>query len=205
MRQLFVVTHPESAHHVERRVGGWYDTSLTEQGRRNARHIAEQLVVLAAGQSAEIIASDLKRTAETAAVIGARLGVPSRLDPDLREMRYGEAEGKPQAWLDERAVPPPDADQLDYRIIPSAESRREVATRVYRALEAILARPVPTQIVVTHGFSLSMVVAGWIGMPLESVGRVAFPVRSGSITHLMSDDRWHNRGVRLLGETRHLD
>ncbi|WP_293786059.1 hypothetical protein [uncultured Aeromicrobium sp.] len=24
MRMLYVVTHPEATHHVERRVGGWY-------------------------------------------------------------------------------------------------------------------------------------------------------------------------------------
>ena len=29
MKNLFVITHTQSLHHIERKVGGWYDTGLT--------------------------------------------------------------------------------------------------------------------------------------------------------------------------------
>ncbi len=32
MKNLFVVTHAQSLHHIEKKVGGWYDTGLTQQG-----------------------------------------------------------------------------------------------------------------------------------------------------------------------------
>ena len=36
MRTIHVVTHPEATHHVEGRVGGWYDSDLTAVGKRDA-------------------------------------------------------------------------------------------------------------------------------------------------------------------------
>lgn len=44
MRDLFVITHTESVHHIENKVGGWYDTGLTEQGQKNAHAAAERLL-----------------------------------------------------------------------------------------------------------------------------------------------------------------
>ena len=29
MREIFVVTHPQATHHIERRVGGGYESALT--------------------------------------------------------------------------------------------------------------------------------------------------------------------------------
>ncbi|MGE5719583.1 MAG: histidine phosphatase family protein, partial [Nocardioidaceae bacterium] len=43
MRRLYVVTHPESVHHVSRVVGGWFDSGLTERGLRQADRIAERI------------------------------------------------------------------------------------------------------------------------------------------------------------------
>ena len=36
MRNVYVVTHAESIHYIEKNVGGWYDTSLTERGKAQA-------------------------------------------------------------------------------------------------------------------------------------------------------------------------
>lgn len=48
MKTLYVVTHPQSIHHVEKKVGGWYDTSLTDLGHRQAKAIAARLTALCA-------------------------------------------------------------------------------------------------------------------------------------------------------------
>jgi hypothetical protein len=29
VRRIYVITHPEATHHVENRVGGWYDSDLS--------------------------------------------------------------------------------------------------------------------------------------------------------------------------------
>lgn len=54
----------------------------------------------------------------------------------------------------------------------NGETRRELASRIYGAVDEILARPCKTLVIVTHGFALTFVVAAWIKRPLESVGCV---------------------------------
>ncbi|MCX8995759.1 histidine phosphatase family protein [Rhizobiaceae bacterium BDR2-2] len=205
MKDVFVVTHTQSVHHVENRVGGWYDTGLTEKGLRDAGAVAGRLVAMIGGGPVEIFSSDLLRATQTAEVIAGRLGQHVSRTADLREISYGAAGGKPQEWLDARQVPAPEDNRLDHRGgVDDAETRREFAARIYRGMDAILARPCETQIVVTHGFALTFVIAAWIGMPLEAVGRVSFPARSGSLTHLRQDDYWRNRAVLRLADISHL-
>jgi len=201
MRTLFVVTHTESVHHVEGRVGGWYDTELTAEGRRDAEVVAECLMERVQGQNAEVFSSNLLRAAQTADAISTKLGVKTILMPALREMSYGVAEGQPQAWLNARQTPAPHGNRLDHRSgIENGETRRELASRIYGAVDEILARPCKTQIIVTHSFALTFVVTAWIKMPLESVGYVNFRVGPGSITHLQEDEFWMSRVVASLGE-----
>lgn len=205
MRTIYVVTHPQSVHHVEGRVGGWYDTGLTDLGRRQAAAIAARLAELCTDKRPSLVSSDLLCCGETADIIGRQLAVAAHLTPDLREMSYGVAEGKPQAWLDSRRLPVPQTGGLDDTGgIAGAETRREVATRIARAMDTILADPADCQIIVTHGFALTFVIAAWIGMLVESTGRVNFPVSSGSITHLAENARWKSRAVLTLGDTGHL-
>jgi probable phosphoglycerate mutase len=205
MKTLYVVTHPQSIHHVEGKVGGWYDTGLTDLGHRQASAIAARLAELCAGQASGLISSDLLRCSQTADIIGRQLKLTPRLTSDLREMSCGIAEGKPQAWLDTRRLPVPEQGGLDDTGgIQGAETRRQTGTRIYRAMDEILADPAECQILVTHGFALTFVIAWWIGMPIESLGRVNFPVKSGSITHLAENAQWKSRAVVTLGETAHL-
>jgi len=205
MRDIYVVTHTESRHHVQRRVGGWYDSGLTGRGQRQADAVATRLGALIATPAPRLVSSNLTRARETAARIATRFDVPLEQSGDLRELSYGVAEGKPQAWLDERLVPAPDHDRLDHRGIEGGETKREFATRIYRAMDTLLEDRAPAQIVVTHGFALTFVVAAWIGMPIEAAGQLNLASTSGGITHLHEDDFWRNRQVRSLNETRHLE
>ncbi len=203
MRTIYVVTHPESTHHTERLVGGWHDSELTAVGLRSAVAIGAALRArIPADGAVDLFSSDLQRTRRTAEAIGLALGVEATLDPDLREKSYGEAEGRPQAWLDERFVAPPAAgDRMHHHEgVAGAETRHDLGTRVYAAVERVLASDREHQVVVTHGFAATYVIAAWIGMPLESTGYVSFGLSSGSITELREDDFFHNRAVVRLND-----
>lgn len=154
----------------------------------------------------ELYASDLRRTTQTAEIIGQLFDVPVRTTADLREKSYGAAEGRPQAWLEERFVYPPRlGNRLDHdEGLAGAESRRDLATRIYRAMDRILASPCTHQVIVTHGFALTFVVAAWIAMPLDATGYIAVKATSGGITHLGEDDVFANRGILSLNDTSHL-
>ena len=204
MRCLYVLTHPEATHHVEKVVGGWYDARLTPAGIRTAAALAGVLRDrIPADADVEVISSDLQRTLRTAQEAAKPFGVPPITDRRLRERSYGAAEGRPKEWLDQRFVPPPAVgDRMGHDVgVSGAETTWAFASRVYAATDEILQRPCRHQIIVTHGGTLTFVVARWIGMPIESVGRVNFPVPSGSITTLREDDYFHNRQVVGLGET----
>jgi probable phosphoglycerate mutase len=207
VRTLHVVTHPAATHHIEQLVGGWYDSDLTPAGMRAATAIAAALrAEIPNGTEVEVVTSDLIRARRTAEEIALAFGVHAVLDRRLRKRSFGAAEGKPRAWRLDRFVPPPvtGEQRLDHVASPGEESIRSVAGRAYAAMAEILARPCRRQIIVTHGGTLSYLVACWIGMPLESVGRVAFRSVPGGITTLREDDRYHNREVVALGDSRHL-
>ena len=88
--------------------------------------------------------------------------------------------------------------------VDGAETKAAFAERVYAAMDDVLARPVQWQVIVTHGFALTYVVAAWIGMPVEALGYVHFRGGPGSVTTLHEDDHFHNRSVMTLGGTEHL-
>jgi probable phosphoglycerate mutase len=207
MRTLYVVAHPEAEHHLSGVVGGWYESELTNRGRAQATLIAARLrELVAAGEVAQVYASDLRRACQTAEAIAAELGAEPVYDERLREKSYGIAEGKRQAWFDARFVPPPaTGDRMHHHEgIDGAETRYDLATRVYAALQDILAADCSNHVVVTHGFAHTFVVAAWINMPLESAGSVTFRSSSGGITVLQEDDYFHNRALVTLSDTTHL-
>ena len=206
VRTVSVVTHPEATHHVDGLVGGHHDSDLTPRGERQAAAIADVLRERVGASSAAVVSSDLRRTWRTAQVVGAALDVAPEADPRWREISYGDAEGRPQAWLDARYTPAPAVgDRLRHHPgVPGAQTRLDVALRVYGAMTDLLARDVDELVVVTHGFTATLVVAAWIGMPVEAAGHVAFPVGSGSITTLREDGFFHNRAVVAVGDVAHL-
>ena len=207
MRDLWVVVHAEAQHHVDGLVGGWYDSELTPTGRAQADRVARELRrSIPDGAEVGVYSSDLRRAAQTAEPIASALGARTVELPGLRELSYGEAEGRPQAWLDERFTPAPDHDRLDHGSgIDGAETRRQLATRVRDAVGRILADDLEHQVVVTHGFALTFVVMAWAKVPVDSTGWVNLRAGAASITHLVEDDVFRNRAVRSLGATSHLD
>ncbi|UQU66540.1 histidine phosphatase family protein [Couchioplanes caeruleus] len=207
MRTVHVIAHPEATHHVERTVGGWHDSRLTPAGEHAALLIAQALRNrIPPTAKVRLFSSDLQRTAQTAATIADVFDVEPILDSRLREKSYGDAEGRPQEWLDERFRPPPaDGDRMGHHEgVPGAETKAAFAKRIYAAMDTVLEDPCDHQIVVTHGFAVTFVLTSWIGMPIDSLGYVNFRAASGNITTLHEDDYFHNRHVLTLGDTGHL-
>ena len=88
MRNVYVVSHCQSVHHVEKLGGGWYDTGLTDLGREQAEKTGIYLQSIVVSD-VRIVSSDLKRAKETAEIIGEILGREVELDQGFREMNYG--------------------------------------------------------------------------------------------------------------------
>ena len=206
LQNVYIVTHPEATHHVEKLVGGWYDSSLTPRGMASSRRIATALCErIPAGRSPLLFCSDLLRTRQTAEPIAETLSVDMLIDADLREQSYGAAEATPPGSTP--IMPPPAlGDRMRHRDgIDGSESRLELAGRAYAALERILMCGAQDVVVVTHGGTATYLIAAWIRLPLEKAGYVKFKVSPGSITHLREDDFFHDRQVMSLNDVGHLE
>ena len=90
--------HGQSEWNADGRWQGQADPPLTDLGRAQAHHAARSL-----GTVDALVASDLQRAAETAAILSAELGVgPVVVDPDLRERDAGEWSGLTRPEIDAR-------------------------------------------------------------------------------------------------------
>lgn len=204
MKTVYVVPHTEATHHVEDLVGGWYDTELTQRGHAQARATAAAISRVARGRP-RIYASDLKRAVQTAQPIARAFDAELTVTPALREIGCGIAEGKPQAWLDERInYPPTDQSRLDHVIIEGAETRRAVAERVYGFVDRLMTDDATQAVVATHGVAATFVIAAWLGMPMDAAAFVSFDVSPGGITRLEFSGQWGDRQITTLDDTAHL-
>ncbi len=114
------------------RMVGRTNPPLNEEGRRQAEALARRLE----GEGiSKVVASSLHRARETAEVIACHLRVPLEVDDNLREIDYGEWEGR---LVDDllRDSPQFKAFRSNPERVcpPGGESVAEVAERMWRAL-----------------------------------------------------------------------
>jgi probable phosphoglycerate mutase len=166
---LYLARHGETDWNAAGRWQGQTDVPLNARGREQARELAAAL--RGAGLRA-VASSDLARARTTAEIVAAELGLAvARLDPDLRERRFGCFEGltrdevaarHPGAWEAHVADPGP--------AMPGGESRDELLARLARGLGSVASLPGPA-LVVMHGGSMRALLADFLGgMPRPSSG-----------------------------------
>lgn len=140
-------------------VDGRGDPALSPLGRQQAIRVAERLAITRVDA---IYVTSLRRTAETAAPLAARLGIVPQVEPALAEVNLGEWEGglyrQRVAQGDPVVVQMREEERWD--VIPGAESNLEIAARVGPAIERI-AKSHPDQRVAcfAHGGTIGAVLA----------------------------------------------
>ncbi|MFC2069859.1 histidine phosphatase family protein [Chloroflexota bacterium] len=201
MKNVYIVTHAESIHHVEDLGGGWYDTSLTANGITQANNIAKALYNLIKIPEIPVYSSDLKRAAETADIISRIFNSKVIYDRRLREMSYGEAEGKPRKWREQNIIPKPiDGDRLNHRIFNNSESRRDIGIRIQDCFNQIISKPDENIIIITHGFALTFIIMTWLKVPVENMNYSNFQTAPGRVTHLYEDDAFESRNIVYISK-----
>ena len=204
---LILVRHGETQGNREGRFQT-YDVPLSKEGRAQAERVAARL---AAGPRVHAIySSDLRRTMETAAIIGARLGLAPVADPALRELDVGDWKGVMRTELEERH--PGFLEQwvagggVERMPGPAGECVADVARRVSAFFDAVVARHRGERVVlVSHGWALTILLAyvhGWDHAEAFSSRRVILGNTALSIVEV---DEAGERRCTLLGCTEHLD
>lgn len=151
---LLLVRHAETDDNVSLRLSGWTDTDLSPRGESQVRLLADHFN-RQHGDIAALYSSPLIRARRTAEAIGAVTGHTPILLDDLREMYFGELDGRPFEELRDAYAHLLQADEnseLEDFVWPSGESRSGFKTRVLRVTGGIARRHTGRSVgIVTHG------------------------------------------------------
>ncbi|WP_245607030.1 histidine phosphatase family protein [Pseudonocardia spinosispora] len=182
--ELTLVRHGRSVWHAGNRYAGVSDVHLDRTGHEQAARLAEWA---ARHPHDAVICSPLRRSADTAAPIAEALGMPAEVEPDLREMDFGEAEGYTLAELRVRSPLAAAAFVTDpvHYAFPGSEHPKAVAERVQGVLRRLARRyPGGSVLVVGHNTALRLALCGWLGIPLRHYRHVLPKLDNASVTKL---------------------
>ncbi|KAA0237750.1 MAG: histidine phosphatase family protein [Dehalococcoidia bacterium] len=206
--RVIVVRHGQTYGNIEGLFCGHSETELTPLGVRQARALGARL------REMEIDAaysSDLSRAAKTAEhALEQKPGLEAAPDPGLREMHYGEWEGRPGRELGERH-PELLRDFFLGRLhgAPGGETLQQLRTRTSEAVQrSVEAHRGGTVLLVSHGNAIMAMLAEFLSLPIEatwsfacdntSITRMQFS-KSGRFTLLGYNDATHLQGLENGG------
>ena len=199
MTALLLVRHGLSEWNVAGRWQGWADIPLAAEGEAQAREARPALEGI--GLTA-IVHSGMRRTARTAELLAAGLGLPpAEAEPGLKEYDVGEWSGLTRPEIEARWPGALDAwFQGRLPATPGGESREGFASRLLDAVRRVaLTHPGGTVLCITHGGAvgtLQRILSEGGGQPGPRIGNL-----SGRWVHL---DWEGEQVVTKLGELVHL-
>ncbi|HYD50594.1 MAG TPA: histidine phosphatase family protein [Terriglobales bacterium] len=157
---MILVRHGESEGNRDRRFTQSSDVGLTPAGEQQAKEAGS--IIREQFAAAAVIASPFRRAEQTGQIIAEVLGLPLRLEDDLREQNFGALAGQPYEAM---------MTDLSDHVGPrwewrprGGESLVDVYDRAVPALERIaIAHPQEDVVVVSHGgvmFALGAYITG---------------------------------------------
>jgi len=191
LQRLVLWRHGESDYNAAQRMQGQLDSQLTASGLGQARRAARLLAEL---KPDVLMASDLSRAGDTAAVLAAETGMPLWIDKRLRETHLGTWQGLThaevevlwpggiQTWRGDPEWAP-----------PGGETRVQVAGRAADVVAELDAAGHSSAVLCTHGGLIAGLTPLLLGLPVSG-----WPVFAG-----ISNCHWtmlvrHGYGWRLL-------
>jgi len=166
MTTLFLVRHGRTDWNDTLRFQGHADPPLNDQGRQQARVIAQALQSV---PFAAVYSSDLRRARQTAQALVNLTGLPLRFDRRLREIHLGDWEG---LTLSEVQVRDPGLWQQWQRTPsstgpPGGETLAHLETRLTAAWDDIAAAHTRPVAVFTHGLPIAIARCRTRGLPTD--------------------------------------
>ena len=126
--KIYAIRHGQTKLNVKKIINGGIDDELTEEGIKQAETAAHLLPK----SIKHMYVSSLERAKQTADILNASLGLPVTHSDDLREVDFGELNGKPflQEYQEKHRA-------LTYNWRPTGENFEDVKTRILRILHEI--------------------------------------------------------------------
>jgi len=186
MALILLVRHGQTDENVSGRISGQGPAPLNGRGQEQAK-LAGQ--VLAPLHVTRLISSPVVRAHQTATILDEHLQLGIEQEPDLREVGYGDWEGK--TFQDVRGG---SAFQLAMNdpinaVFPNGESLVSVQQRGVRVVETIRQGGAKDVVVlVSHGDVIRMLVAHYLGMTFNDYRRIT--IDNGAISVIELFENW---------------
>jgi broad specificity phosphatase PhoE len=186
MALVILVRHGQTDENVSGRISGQGPVPLNARGQEQARLVAEALAPLGVNY---IFSSPLVRARQTAEFLAARLQKSIEEIPDLREVGYGDWEGKTFNEMRTHPVAHRVFHDPINATFPNGESLLEVQQRGIRVIEWVRnTYPQAIVTIVSHGDVIRTALAHYLGMPFNEYRRL--DLDNGAISVLELFDGW---------------
>jgi len=167
MTRIYLIRHAEAEGNLYRRIQGWYNGLITENGFRQIDALAQRFRDIPIDA---VYSSDLARTMTTAAAVYKPKNLPLYTDVALREIHMGWWEDHP--WAEIRRSDPEEFAQFlsasPVWKVSGGESLDEVRQRVGKALQKLALRHDGQTIAVfSHGSAIRNALTWLKGRPVE--------------------------------------
>ena len=203
MKELILIRHGESEHHIKGLTGGWTDLPLTPRGKEQVERIGERIGDFITETCCVLWSSDLLRARETTAILSNHLKIQPSFSPALRELNNGDAKGLTLVETEKIQLPmtQPTIDWIPY---PNAESWRMLNRRIVRFMRKLTQMESNQAVIVSHGNALVCIVHWWLGIRGKLISRISYDFSAGSMTRL-GVNRFGEKVIHVLNDTGHLE
>ena len=186
MTTIYLIRHGENDFIGKtHKLAGWLPgIHLNDRGRVQAEALAD---ILSSEKLDAIYASPLERTVETAEPIAKTKGLELHKRKGLGEIGYGRWEGKSLKVLSKRKLWPVIQNTPSLARFPDGESFVEAQDRVVSEVESLRTEHKSLKAsfaCVTHADVIKLIIAHYIGQPLDLFQRIVVMPASISILHI---------------------
>lgn len=190
-KNIITIQHTESIHHTNGMIGSWTDWDLSEVGKLQAGNIAKNLSHELKGKKVSIYCSTLLRAKQTSEYLEKELHVQATFTDSLKERSLGRAIGQSVQWLREN-IENEEVTVFD-KCFSDGESRSDVWERLRPFFEEIMNNDDENIIIISHGDTLSIFNAMWLGFNVEMLNSFDLYGVSGGVSFM-----YQTKGRRII-------
>jgi len=200
--KIYITRHGETEWNMERRMQGWKNSDLTENGIKNAKNLGEYLQNV---NFHSIYSSPLKRAADTAKYIRGMKNTKIIINEDFKEMNFGLWEGMTGDELTKQYPKEYENFLQKPQLFKSfgGENFTEFVQRVKRGLYSVIENNNDKDniLIVAHAVVIKTIMKIVKGYGIEDLWSLPF-INGTSITILEVKDE--NIKILLEGDTSHM-
>ncbi|KKI91687.1 hypothetical protein WQ54_13275 [Bacillus sp. SA1-12] len=203
MLTIYLVRHGETQWNTEKRLQGWKDSPLTDKGIKNAQLLGKRLSKI---EFNAFYSSPIKRALQTAEYIRLGRDIPILTDENLKEINFGEWEGKTRKELKEKYEKEfsnlwNSPHKFDHKSI-KGEGLTDFRERIEKALKRIITEnPNGNILVLTHAIAIQAILSNILKYPTEKIWDHPFIHNVGLTVISWDGNRFQ---IEMLNDTTHL-